>query len=90
MLWDVVLFVVVDEDWTLFSPGNFPCCFYNLVVLCNVSRSPASGEGVLLTCFKPNNYSTTEPLSCFFVTSGLLQDVEISITNIYLQRRILK
>jgi hypothetical protein len=90
MLRDVVLLAVVVGDWTLFSPGPFPCYLYNSVVLCNVSRSPASGAGVLLTCFKPKNYSTAEPLSCFFVTSGLPQDIEIVAANIDLQRRRLQ
>jgi hypothetical protein len=40
--------------------------------------------------FKPNNYSTVGPLSCFFVTSGLPQDVEIVGANIDLQRRRLQ
>jgi hypothetical protein len=42
------------------------------------------------TYFKPNNYSTVEPLSCFFVTSGLPQDVEIVTNNIDLKRIILQ
>jgi hypothetical protein len=49
MLRDVVLLGVIAEDWTLFSPKPFPCCLYNLVVLCNVSMSPSSGEGVLFS-----------------------------------------
>jgi hypothetical protein len=40
--------------------------------------------------FKPKNYSTAGPLSCFFVTSGLPQDVEIVGANIDLQRRRLQ
>jgi hypothetical protein len=90
MLRDVVLLAVVAADWKLFSPGPFPCYLYNSVVPCNVSRSPASGAGVLLTCFKPKNYSTAEPLSCFFVASGLPQDIEIATANIDLPRRRLQ
>jgi hypothetical protein len=40
--------------------------------------------------FKPKNYSIAGPLSCFFVTSGLPQDVEIVEANIDLQRRRLQ
>ena len=40
--------------------------------------------------FKPNNYSTARPLSCFFVTSGLPQYIEIVATNIERSRRRLQ
>jgi hypothetical protein len=36
--------------------------------------------------FKPKNYSIARPFSCFFVTSGLLQDVKIVRANIDLER----
>jgi hypothetical protein len=51
---------------------------------------PASGAGVLFICFKPRIYSTVEPLSCFFVASGLPQDIEIGAANIDLPRRRLQ
>jgi hypothetical protein len=40
--------------------------------------------------FKPNNYSTVGPLSCFFVTSGLPQDVDNAEANIDLHTRRLQ
>jgi len=90
MLWDVVLFIVVVPDSKNFSLGHFPCYLYNLVVPFNVSKSSASGARVLFTCFMPRNYSTVEPLSCFFVTSSLSQYIEIVIVDIELLRRRLQ
>ena len=70
--------------------GVFSLLFVQFSCDFNASRSPLSGAGVLLTCFKPKNYSTAEPLSCFFVASDLSQDIEIGAMNIDLLRRKLQ
>jgi hypothetical protein len=51
MLCDVVLLGVLAGDWVLLSPDNFPCCLYNSMVLCNLSASQSTEEGLLSTLF---------------------------------------
>jgi hypothetical protein len=83
----VVSWHVLTFSFKLF---HFPCNVFRLLPHRNLLRTIDFTVGLLFICFKPRIYSILEPLSSFFVTLGILQDIEIRASNIDSPRRRLQ
>jgi hypothetical protein len=83
----VVSWCVLTFSFGLF---HLPCNVFRLLPHGKLVRTINFTAGLLFICFKPRIYYNVEPLSCFFVTSGLSQDIEIGAPNIDSPRRRLQ